>query len=129
VDLFFLLKFFKIKQQRTFYYLILTFERNKLKVNLQNYKKKNYLFLSAGLFIKFFEKKKSFKKNKMIKLLMAKCIRKIFLLSKITTAILIIKKTPSFLVEILNFINSPILHKFENPFDKSTVEEKFNNSI
>lgn len=123
IDLFYLIKFFKTRQQRVLHYLILNFTQNKLFVNIQNYAKKNYLFLSAGLFIKFFEKKKSFKKNKAIKLLMAKYIRKLFLISKIKNTILIIKKTPVYLLEMLKLINSPIAHKFVNPFDKIIIEE------
>jgi hypothetical protein len=106
-----------------FYYLIFSFFKNKLSINLQNYKKKNYTAISPGLFIKFFEKKKSLKKSKTIKFLMAKYIRKLFIISKITNIILIIKNTPSNLVEILKLINTPIIHKFIDPIEHKEIDE------
>ena len=126
LDIFYLTKFLK-KKNRLIYFLILSFKKNKLYVNLQNLNKKNYLSLSAGLFIKFFEKKKSLKKNKTIKLLMAKYIRKLFLVSKIKNVILMIKRIPVFINEIINFFNMPIAHKFINPVDGKNIEENENN--
>lgn len=128
LDLFYLNKFLK-KKNRLIYFLILSFKKNKLYMNLQNFNKKNYLSISTGLFIKFFEKRKSLKKNKTIKLLMAKYIRKLFLISKIKNIILVIKKTPLFINELLNFLNSPIAHKFINPLDNKIIEENENNFI
>jgi hypothetical protein len=115
------------KKNRLIYSLILSFKKNKLYVNLQNLNKKNYLSLSAGLFIKFFEKKKSLKKNKTIKLLMAKYVRKLFLVSKIKNVILMIRRIPVFINEIINFFNMPIAHKFLNPIDGKNIEENENN--
>lgn len=129
IDLYYLFQILKKKRQRMFYHLILTFNKNKLFVNLQNFKKKNYLFLSSGLFIKFFEKKKSFKKNKTIKLLMAKYIRKLFLISRIKNTILVVKKTPVFLLEIINLLNSPIAHKFVDPVEHRIIEEEDNDFL
>ena len=126
LDIFYLTKFLK-KKNRLIYFLILSFKKNKLYINLQNLNKKNYLSLSAGLFIKFFEKKKSLKKNKTIKLLMAKYMRKLFLVSKIKNVILMIKRIPVFINEIINFFNMPIAHKFLNPIDGKNIEENENN--
>lgn len=128
LDLFYLNKFLK-KKNRLIYFLILSFRKNKLYINLQNFNKKNYLSISTGLFIKFFEKRKSLKKNKTIKLLMAKYIRKLFLISKIKNIILVIKKIPLFINELLNFLNSPIAHKFLNPLDNKIIEENETNFI
>ena len=106
------------------YFLILSFLNNKIFVNLLNSKKKNYLSLSSGLFIKFFEKKKSFKKNKIIKVLIAKYLRKVFIMSRIKNIMLIVKNNPTLLPEILSFINSPIVHKFQDPLTEEIIEEK-----
>ena len=67
------------------------------------------------------------KKNKTIKLLMAKYLRKLFLISKIKNIILILKKIPVFLNEIINFFNMPIAHKFLNPIEGRNIEENENN--
>lgn len=126
-DLYYLTAILNKKFQRSTYYLILNFIKNKIFINFQDKKKNNFFFLSAGLFIKFFEKKKSFKKNKTIKLLMAKFMRKLFIISKIKETSLIVKKTPLFLIEFLTLLNTPIIHKFPDPIEKKTIEEKDSN--
>jgi hypothetical protein len=125
LDIFYFNKFLKNKN-RSFFFLILSFKKKKLYVNLQNNNKKNYLSISTGLFIKFFEKRKSIKKNKAIKLLMVKYLRKLFIISKISTLILIIKKTPLFVNELINFLNTPIAHKYINPIDQKIIDESIN---
>jgi hypothetical protein len=120
-DYFYALKL--LKKRKKMNYLIFSFKKNKLFVNLLNFYKKNFLFLSSGLFIKFFEKKKSFKKNKIIKILLAKYLRKIFILAKVNNIIFLIKSIPVYLLEIINFLNQPIIHKFINPYSNKVVEE------
>jgi len=135
--LFFLIKidifyFFRTKQNNApaiLYFLTLSFKKNKLFLNLNNKNKNSYLSLSTGLFIKFFENKKSFKKNKTIKLLMIKYVRKLFLITKIINTVLFVKKTPLILNEMINFFNLPIAHKFLNPIDNKFIEEGANNFI
>ena len=55
---------------------------------------------------------------------MARYLRKIYLLSKISQTIFIIKNTPIFLPEMLNFLNSPIAHKFTDPVTQKTIDEE-----
>jgi hypothetical protein len=95
-------------------------------VNVLNSRKKNFLFVSTGFFIKYFENRKSFKKGKAVKLLIAKYLRKIFLLSRASNFLLIVKNNPTFLLEMLNFINIPIIHKFLDPISHKVIEEKNN---
>jgi len=125
LDIFYFNKFLKNKN-RIFFFLILSFKKKKLYINLQNNNKKNYLSISTGLFIKFFEKRKSIKKNKAIKLLMVKYLRKLFIISKINNLILVIKKTPLFINELINFLNTPIAHKYINPIDQKIIDESLN---
>jgi hypothetical protein len=91
-----------------------------------SHQKKNILSLSPGLFIKFYENRKSLRKNKTIKMLIAKYLRKIFLITKIKKAILMIKKTPVFFLEMLNLFSQPIPYKFIDPVEKKLIEEKTN---
>ena len=86
-------------------------------------KKKNFFSLSTGLFTKYFGKKKSIKKNKILKILIGKYVRKIFLIIKIKYLFLIIKKNPTFLLEFLKYLNTPIIHKFFNPYKNQIVED------
>lgn len=69
------------------YYLLLNFRYNntlfttlRLVSHLLN---KNLLFTSPGMFIKFFQKKKSLKKHKLTKFLTIKFIRKLLVIAKI----------------------------------------------
>jgi hypothetical protein len=48
-------------------------------------------------------------------------------ISKIKNIILVIKKIPVFINEIINFFNTPIAHKFLNPIDGKNIEENENN--
>lgn len=115
----------KIRKNKLFFYLIFSFKDRQLHINFQDYKKKNFFFLTPGFFLKFFEKKKSLKKNKNLKLLCAKYLRKLYLLNKIKSNIFIIKNNPVYLLEMLNIMHSPIIHKFGNPFDEGNlIEEK-----
>jgi len=128
LDIFYFSKFLKIKNKIVFF-LIMSFKKKKLYINLQNIKKKNYISISTGLFIKFFEKRKSIKKNKAIKLLMAKYLRKLFIISKIMNVVMLIKKTPLFINELVNFLNLPIAHKFLNPIDQKIIDESSNKKL
>lgn len=131
IDLFFFQKKLKLKTQniQQNFALNLSFNKSKIHINLINNVKKTYLTLTNGFFLKFFDKKKSFKKNKIIRLLMAKYIRKIYIICKIKSSNLIIKKTPNLLLEILNIINSPIAHKFLNPISNKLIEESNENFL
>jgi hypothetical protein len=126
IDSFYFYKFFQNEIKKTYYNLIFSFKSKKIFVNILNYKKKNFLFLSSGLFIKFYENRKAFKKNKTIKILIAKYLRKFFLLLKIKNAVLFIKKKPLFFLEMLNFFHQSIPYKFFDPIEEKVIEEKEN---
>lgn len=60
---------------------------------------------------------------------MAKYVRKIFLISRIKNTILILKKNPIFLNELINFFNAPIAHKFLDPVENRIIEENDTNLV
>jgi hypothetical protein len=105
------------------YYLYLNFRSNKLYINVTGNASKNYLTLSVGLFLKFFKNKKSFKKNKIIKLLLMKFLRKIFLISGIKHLYIYVKKTPLFFQELCKTLTSPLITPFLNPLSNVIVSE------
>jgi hypothetical protein len=127
-DVFFFIKKSHLGKPSPLYRLILTFNKLKLFINLLDKKKRNYVSTSTGLFIKFFEKKKSLKRAKTIKILMAKYFRKLLLISRIYNLILIVKKIPAFLPEIVNFLNQPIAHKFIDPLEQRIIDENEENT-
>ena len=80
-----------------------------------NSNKRLYITLSVGLFLKFFQNKKSLKKNKLFKLLLAKYLRKLLIVSGIKNIYVYIKKTPLFVQEIFHLLTSPLVKPFFNP--------------
>jgi hypothetical protein len=111
----------KDKKQRPMYHLILTFRNNKIFVNINDRLKRNYFFLSTGLFIKFFEKKKLFRKSKIIRTILIKYLRKLFLLANLPRVVLLIKKNPIFFVDFLNLFNQQIPYKFNEPLTNREI--------
>ena len=84
-----------------YYYLNFNFKKNSFFLNLLNFKKRNFFFLYLGFFKKYFENKKSIKKNKIIKLLILKFIKKIIFLLKINNFLFIFNKNIISINEIL----------------------------
>lgn len=56
---------------------------------------------------------------------MAKYTRKFLLILKIKKLIITVKKTPSFLLDFLKFLNTPIIHKFFNPYKNKIFEDSY----
>jgi len=111
----------KRKYKRVYYHLILTFRQGKLFLNINDYIKRNYFFISSGFFIKFFEKKKLYKKSKIVRSLLIKYLRKLFLLIRIPRLVLIVKNKPVNLVEFLKLLNLEIPHKFYEPLTNREI--------
>lgn len=129
-DLLYYVKKKQKRKTRNTYHLILTFRNNKLFVNLLDILKRNYLSVSTGLFIKYFDKKKLYKKSKIIRTILIKFLRKLFLLIKFPRLILIVKKNPIFLLEFLNLFNQPIPYKFNEPLtNREIIDTEDNPSL
>lgn len=123
-DLFNFLFIRKKKINKFFFYMHWTFKPNqRLYINLQNYKRRNFFFLSSGFFLKYFEKRKALKKNKSLKILLAKYIRKLYLLIKLKYTLFFIRSLPTYLSELINTLNTPIIHKFSTPFNDKLFED------
>ena len=82
-----------------------------------------YFSASEGVFNSRLDRPKRFKKNKAIKFIMAKYLRKLLIVSNITWMILVIRNNPLFLNEILQLLNEPSVHKYLNPFSKKVINE------
>ena len=104
--------------------LTLNYKRSRFFPNLRTLSGRSYLFLSLGLFIKFFTKNKSFLKSKAMYLLLAGFLRKVLLFASFRYLTLIVSKVPAFLKEILDTINAPVTSLYQNPFTESTTDEK-----
>jgi len=103
--------------------LYLTFSATRLYINLVNLKGLNCCSLSVGLLLKFFKNKKSFKKNKLLKILLMKYIRKLLIVADIRYIDLYVKKTPVFFNELFNAFTTPIIAPFFNPITKTMYND------
>jgi len=108
------------------YKLYFTFTSNRLFINLLNVPGKNYISLSVGLFLKFFKNKKSFKKNKLIKLLLVKYVRKLLIVSGIKNIYLYVQKKPLFFQELCKTLTTPLVNSFLNPLTSLPLNENLN---
>lgn len=104
--------------------LALNFKRNKFFPNIRHLNGYNFVFASLGMFMKFFNKPKSFIKTKTMYLILASFLRKILIFSKFKNLILTISRIPVFLKEIINTINEPVINIYKNPFTESLIQEK-----
>ena len=109
---------------KKFYRVFFTFKRGRFFVNLTNFnKKKNYLFLSTGMFIQYFQYKKSIRKNKILKILIAKYLRKFFLILQFKYIALHFSSTPVLLQEIILNLTTPLIKPLQNPLTLKTIDE------
>ena len=104
--------------------LALNFKRNRFFPNIRHLNGHNFVFASLGMFIKFFNKAKSFLKTKTMYLVIASFLRKILIFSKFKNMTLVISRIPVFLKEIINTINEPVINVYKNPFTESLTHEK-----
>lgn len=104
--------------------LLFNFKKHYLFITLLD-KKNNILFsLYAGLFIKFFNYKKSLKKSKSTKIILVRYLRKLLMLSNINNFILYVKHTSDQLNKLLQILQKPINHPFVDPMTGQEITEE-----
>ena len=103
--------------------LILNFRKARFFPALTNLKGRLFATMSLGMFSKFFNKGKSFIKNKSVFLLIAGFLRKLILFSEIKGAMLQVKRVPLYFKEILSALHDPVVSFYKNPFTGQTVNE------
>lgn len=106
------------------YRLYFTFTPSRFYINLCDYNGLNYLSLSVGLLLKFFKYQKSLKKNKSLKFLLVKFLRKLLLVSKVNDLTVFIKRTPALVSEVFKFLLSPLPAPFNDPITNQQVFEE-----
>ena len=104
--------------------LYMRFNKHRLIIALADEKKNNtHFFLSTGLLLKHFQRKKSIKKNKSMKLLMARFLRKLLILLRLRNIILRVRGVPLHLDIMLAMLFRPLSHFFTDPFTGQEVDE------
>ena len=106
-----------------FYYLTITFKRTLFFVNLHTSLQKNYFSLTLGLFLKFLKKRKSFKKNKTVRLLAMRFLRKFFISLSFKNLFLRVCGVPFEFNKLLAVLQKPIIHQFVDPLSNKVIDE------
>ena len=83
----------------------------------------DYFFVSSGLFTRYFFFKKSIKKSKVIKLIMARFARKMIILLGLRDISLRVRGLPTMLETLVSTLFSPMRHPFESPLTGGLVDE------
>ena len=100
------------------------FLTSRLAVSLvDNSSHKTHFFISTGLLLKYFNHKRALKKNKSMKLLMMRFLRKLLLILKLKNIVLHSKGLPLFFETLINMLYQPIAHPFQNPLTSKTITE------
>ena len=92
--------------------LLFNFKKHYLYITLLDQKNNIIFSLHTGLFLKFFEYKKSLKKSKSLKILLVRYLRKLFLISGVRTFTLYIKQTSDQLNKILQILQARVQLRF-----------------
>lgn len=106
------------------YSLRFRFNRHRFVLTLSDtFSNTTYFFISTGLFSKFFQHRKSLRKNKATKILMVRFLRKILLILNIDQLQFISSGVPLFLDKLLSTLYRQLPHPFTNPFTGSVIDE------
>lgn len=103
--------------------LTLNFKRKRFYPVIRDIKGITFFNTSLGILSKYLQKGKFFTKKKVVFLLVASLIRKMLLLSLLDNLILMIKRTPMYLQDILSIINNPVSNLYKDPFSNKQVNE------
>ena len=119
-------KFFNVnKVFRVLQHIVsLNFRRRNFFPSVQSKKFWIYMSLSLGILSKFFKKGGSFIRSKLLYMVATTFIRRTLLFSSIKNIILIVKKTPVYIREILASLNKVSIAPYKSPFNKSLFYEK-----
>ena len=106
------------------YSLRFRFNRHRFVITLSDTSSNTtYFFISTGLFSKFFQHRKSLRKNKATKILMVRFLRKVLLILNIDQLQFISSGVPLFLDKLLSTLYRQLPHPFTNPFTGSVIDE------
>ena len=105
--------------------LILNFKQHKLSLILTDHlKKRNHFVLETGMLLKYMEgKKKSAKKSLSTKLVLMRFLRKLLLISGLSSFEIIVKGVPLFLPRLIRFLKAPLPSVINDPVTGQTIDE------
>lgn len=112
-----------LKSQQPLYKLLFKFKKAYFHITLLDSNNRIFFSLHTGLFLRYFNYKKSLKKSKSFKLLLMRYLRKLLLITGINNFNLYIRESSSNLSKLLRVLQKPLSHPFVDPFTNTTIVE------
>ena len=106
------------------HHLRFRFNRQRLVITLADEATRTtHVFISPGLFLKYFQRKKSLKKSRSMKVLMARFMRKVLLILRLEHVVINSRGVPVYLDSLVSVLFRPFSHPFYDPTSGSTINE------
>ena len=106
------------------HFLQIKFKGPKLSINLLDIvRQRTHIGVTPGLFLKYFQNKKSLRKNKSMKLLMVRFLRKILLILRLKNIIILSRGVPVNIDLLLSTLFRPLSHPFIDPVSNEIIDE------
>ena len=112
------------------YFLYWTFTKtHRLYINMRNQKEinYNYLSLSPGMFLKFYNNKRPLKRSKLFKLLVVKFLRKLLIAAGVVHFYVIVRRSPTLFSELFKKFMTPDINPYLLPGRKSGYDDSAHN--
>lgn len=117
-----------LKPKPTTFKLLFNFKKHYLYITLLDNRNNIMFSLHTGLFLKFFNYKKSLKKSKSLKIILIRYLRKLLLLSRVNNFTLYVQQTSDQLNKLLQILQKPINHAFTDPLTGQLINEEIDNA-
>jgi hypothetical protein len=126
-------KHYSLRQQfiPELYFLYWTFTKtHRLYINMRNQKEinYNYLSLSPGMFLKFYNNKRPLKRSKLFKLLVVKFLRKLLIAAGVVHFYVIVRRSPTLFSELFKKFMTPDINPYLLPGRKAEYDDSSYNT-
>ena len=112
------------RKEEVKHFLRFRFKYQRLFVVLEDKRQqRTHLFVAPGLFLKYFERKKALKKNRSMKFLMMRFLRKVLLSLGLKSVGIITRGVPLHIDAMLSSLFKPLSHPFLNPLTGEIINE------
>lgn len=112
------------------HYLAMRFNGHRLIITLlDKLKMTPHFFISTGLLVRYFKGRKSLRKNRSMKLLLARFMRKILIVLGLADVRVLARGVPLFLEVFLAMLFRPLGHPFSDPMTGSKIDETQNEPL
>ena len=117
----------KKKKKNIIHHVYFKFVKSRLILSLLSEQRRHtHFFVSVGIFMKHFKRKKSLRKGRAFKILMMRFLRKLLLTLKLPSLELVVRGAPFYLTLLLNSLFKPIPHPVPDLLTGGSINEVSN---